>query len=71
MRKYLIAAGMIAAFATPAFADTFYVVMDMSAKKCTVSNTKPDGTKMTQMGGSTYTSKADADKAMKGMNECK
>lgn len=70
MRKCVIAAVMIAAFATPAFADTFYVVMDMSAKTCSVTSEKPDGKKMHQMAKQTFKSEADAKEVMKGMPEC-
>ena len=41
MKKYLIAAALIIGFATPAFADEFYVMLEMSSKKCVTMKTQP------------------------------
>ncbi len=71
MRKYVIAGLLVASFVTPAFAGTFYVAQSASTKKCSVTKTKPDGTKMTPMGSDTYKTKVEAMKAMKGMSDCK
>ena len=70
MRKYLITAAIVAAFVAPAAsaamaATTWYVAMDAKSKKCSVTKTKPDGTKMTMVGTDTYKTKADATKAEK------
>ena len=41
MKKYLIAAALIVGFVTPAFADEFYVMLEMSSKKCVTMKTQP------------------------------
>jgi hypothetical protein len=68
MRKYLLTGAIIAAFVAPAMAaTTWYVGMDAKSKKCSVTKTKPDGTKMMMVGGDTamYKTKKDATAAMK------
>jgi hypothetical protein len=45
MKKYLVAAALIVGFASPLLAaDTFYVMFDKTAKKCSVSKTPPTPT---------------------------
>ena len=70
MKKYLLAATLVAAFAIPANAATFYVMFDKTAKKCSVSKTPPTETEKFSMMGQ-YGSEADAMMAMKGMTHCK
>lgn len=70
MKKYLLAATLVAAFAIPAHAATFYVMFDKAAKKCTISTTPPTETEKFSMMGQ-YGSEADAKMAMKGMSKCK
>jgi hypothetical protein len=71
MKKYLIAATLICAFAAPAVAmDSFYIVFDKSTKKCTMSRTAPSDTEKFSMMG-VYGSEADAHMAMAGMTACK
>ena len=67
MRKYLLTGAIIAAFIAPAMAatTTWYVGMDAKSKKCSVTKTKPDGTKMMMVGTDTFKSKKDATTAMK------
>ena len=65
MRKYLVAAILIAAFASPALAEEFYVGYD--GKRCEMFSHKP-GDKMNLIG--TFKSKHDAEKAMKEMKQC-
>jgi len=69
MRKYLLTGAIIAAFIAPAMAatTTWYVGMDAKSKKCSVTKTKPDGTKMMMVGGDTamYKTKKEATAAMK------
>ena len=65
MRKYLVTAVLIAAFASPAFAEEFYVGYD--GKRCEMFSYKPGG-KMNLIG--TFNSKHDAEKAMKEMKQC-
>ena len=70
MRKYLIAATLIVAFATPALAEEFYVMLEMSTKKCVTMKAKPsDMTKYKMMG--TYPTLGAAETAMHTMTECK
>jgi hypothetical protein len=63
MRKYLVAAILIAAFATPALVAEFYVGYD--GKRCEMFSHTP-GDMMNLIG--TFKSKHDAEKAMKEMS---
>jgi hypothetical protein len=65
MRKYLLTAVLIAAFASPALAEQFYVGYD--GQRCETFSHKPGG-KMNLIG--TFNSKHDAEKAMKEMKQC-
>jgi hypothetical protein len=69
MRKYLVTAVLIAAFATPALAEQFYVAFVPASHKCSMMHSQPTGS-MTNMGGP-YATVAKARKAMAGMKECK
>jgi len=70
MRKYLIAATLIVAFATPAFADEIFVMLEMSTKKCVTMKTQPsDMTKYKMLGK--YPTQGEAETAMHTMTECK
>jgi hypothetical protein len=70
MRKYFIAATLIVAFATPALADEFYVMFEMSTKKCTTMRTLPEDMKKFKMLGK-YPTLGEAETAMHTMTECK
>ena len=66
MRKYLVAAVLIVAFASPgALAEQFYIGYD--GNRCEMFSHKP-GDKMNLIG--TFNSKHDAEKAMKEMKQC-
>jgi hypothetical protein len=67
MRKYLVAAVLIAAFATPALAEQFYVAFDPASHKCTMMHSEP-AAPMKSMGS--FKTEAEATKAMAGMKEC-
>jgi hypothetical protein len=72
MKKYLMAAALIIGFSTPVLAvETFYIMFDNSMKgqpgACKVMTSKPAGD-YKMMGE--YKSQAEADAAMKIMNEC-
>lgn len=69
MKKYMLAAVLLAAFVTPALAEDFYVAVDLASGKCEMMNAAPDAKKYKSMGK--FASKADAEKAMHGMAECK
>jgi hypothetical protein len=73
MKKYVLAAALIAGFTAPAFAvETFYIMFDNSMKgqagACSVMTSKPADAKYKSMGE--YKSQAEADAAMKTMKEC-
>lgn len=71
MKRILLAATLITAFAAPALAmDSFYIVFDNTTKTCSMSKTAPTDTEKFAMMGS-YGSKADAHMAMAGMVRCK
>ena len=63
--KVLLTAVLIAAFASPALAEQFYIGYD--GKRCEMFSHKPGG-KMNLIG--TFNSKHDAEKAMKDMKQC-
>jgi hypothetical protein len=72
MKKYLVAAVLIGAFATPVLAvetggGHYYVGFDTSSHTCSVVTEMAPGMKM--MGD--YSSKEDAEMAMAGMTDCK
>jgi len=71
MRKYLLAAVLIGAFATPVLAvetggGKYFVGLDTSTKKCSVVTEMAEGMKM--MGE--YDTKEAAEAAMAEMKEC-
>jgi hypothetical protein len=71
MKKYVIAAALIVGFASPVLAaDTFYVMFDKTAKKCSVAKSAPTPTEQFSMMGQ-YGSEAEAMAAMHKMAECK
>lgn len=70
MRKYLLAAALIGAFAVPAYAGSFYVMFDKATKKCSIATTAPSETEKFSMMG-IYGSEANAKMAMAGMMKCR
>ena len=71
MKKYVLAAVLIGAFAGSALAtEGFYIVFDNTTKKCTMMTTKPTDMSRYKMMG-TYSSESAAHAAMSGMKECK
>ena len=73
MKKFILFAGLAAMIsAAPAFAATeFYVGQDAATKKCSVSDKKPDGTKVMMVGKTSFKTKAEAEAAMKADKDCK
>jgi hypothetical protein len=70
--RVVAAAAVLAAAATPALAQTFYVVQDTSTKKCTIVESKPTITTMVVVGdGKVYTTRAQAESAVKTITVCK
>ena len=55
----------------PAFTREFYVGQDAATKKCSVSDKKPDGTKVMMVGKTSFKTKAEAEAAMKADKDCK
>ena len=71
MKRYLVAAALIFGLTSPVLAaDTFYVMFDKTAKKCSVSATPPTPTEQFSMMGQ-YASQQEAVTAMREMPECK
>ncbi len=71
--RTFIAASLLAAFVTPAFAaDEFYVVQDVKTKKCTVVDKKPVDTTTTVVSpsGTVYKTRAEAETGMKSVKVC-
>ena len=73
MKKYLVAAVLIASFAAPVLAvETFFIMFDNSMKgqpnACQIMTSKPSGSKYKMMGE--YKSKGEAETAMHSMKEC-
>ena len=70
MKKYLIAASVIAGIAAPAFAvETNFIMFDNTMKGCTIMTSEPSDTARYKMMGK-YGSRAEAEAAMKTMKEC-
>jgi len=71
MKKYFLAATLIAAFAVPASAASYYIMFDKVTKKCSIGRgTPPTETEKFSMMG-IYGSELNAKMAMVGMTECK
>jgi hypothetical protein len=70
--RLALAAAAIAAATTPALAQSFYVVQDTATKKCTIVDTKPTTQTMVVVGdGKVYTSRSEAESAVKTIAVCK
>jgi len=67
--KHILAGLAVAAFATPAMAD-FYVVQDTSTKRCTIVEQKPTTSTTVVVGSGTFTSRTEAETAMKRTEVC-
>jgi hypothetical protein len=69
MRKHLIAAALIVAFATPALAADYYVALKLGGGGgCVIMDHKPGPKKFKNMGA--FSSRSLAKKAMHEMSEC-
>jgi hypothetical protein len=67
----VIAVAVAAAFATPALADSYYVVQDAKTKKCTITESKPTSTETTVVSGDTvYKTRSEAEAGMKTTKVC-
>jgi opacity protein-like surface antigen len=70
MKKYLVAAALIVAFAAPALAADYYVALRVGGGGCEIMNTEPTDAKKYKMMGK-FSSEAEAKAAMGKMKECK
>ena len=70
--KTLLAGVIVVAFAMPAFAaDEYYVVQDISTKKCTIVDKKPTTTTTTIVGdGKVFKTRTEAEAGMKTIKVC-
>ena len=69
--KLLIAAAGLAAFATPSLAAEFFIVQDTATKPCTIVEQKPTSQTTVVVGnGTTYTTRQEAEGAMKTVKVC-
>jgi hypothetical protein len=68
MKKYLVAAGLIVAFTSPALAADYYVALKIGGGGCVIMDHKP-GPKYKNMGS--FSSRSMAKKAMSEMSDCK
>ena len=72
MRTFIVAAAL-AAFVSPALAQSsFYIVQDTATKKCTIVSERPTSTTTTVVSpaGVTYTTRAEAEAGMKTVKVC-
>jgi len=70
MRKLFTAAVLTAAFATPALAQEFYIVQDTSTKRCQIVEQRPTTTTTTVVGDGVFTTRVEAESAMKTVKVC-
>ncbi|MHC2334217.1 hypothetical protein [Bradyrhizobium sp. USDA 4454] len=71
--RAIVAASLLAAFVTPAFAaDEYYVVQDVKTKKCTIVDQKPVDTTTTVVSpsGTVYKTRSEAEAGMKTVKVC-
>lgn len=69
MRKFLIAAALTVAFATPALAEDFFVAVDLASGRCVMMSGKAPSSKHFKVMGK-YASMEEAHKAMGTTREC-
>lgn len=68
--KHVLAGLALTALVTPAVAAEFYVVQDTSSKRCTIVEQKPTTTTTVVVGNGTYTSRTEAETALKSVEVC-
>lgn len=71
LSKIILASVALVILSGPAFSAEYYVAQNASDKKCSVTETKPDGTTMIMIGTAAYATQEEADAAMKAAAECK
>jgi hypothetical protein len=70
MKKTIICALGLAALATPAFADQYWVVQDSSTKHCSVVTEKPTTSTTTVIGNTAFKTRTEAEGSMKTTKVC-
>ena len=71
MKKTIVMVALAAVFAAPAMAAEFYVVQDTGTKRCTIVDKKPTVTTSVIVGdGKVYTTRTEAETAMKTVKVC-
>jgi hypothetical protein len=70
MQKLLIGSILLTAFAVPAVADDFYIVQDSTTRRCHIVEQRPTTTTTTIVGDDTYTTRVEAETAMKTVKVC-
>jgi hypothetical protein len=68
--KLLVAAAGLVAFATPSLAAEYFIVQDTTSKRCTIVEQRPTTQTTTIVGGTTYTTRTEAEGAMKTVKIC-
>ena len=70
--KKIVLGCVLAALATPALAQEFYIVQDTATKKCTIVDKKPTVTTQTIVtpSGTVYKTRAEAETGMKTVKVC-
>jgi hypothetical protein len=67
----LVAAAGFAVLATPSLAAEFYIVQDTATKRCTIVEQRPTSQTTVVVGnGTTYTTRQEAEGAMKSVKVC-
>ena len=68
---FLLAGGVVIAFAAPALAVTsYYIAQNTKTIECSVVAKMPDGGKFVQVGPDSYRTKVEAEAALKKAPEC-
>jgi hypothetical protein len=68
--KLLVAAAGLVAFATPSLAAEYFIVQDTTSKRCTIVEQRPTTQTTTIVGSTTYTTRTEAEGAMKTVKVC-
>jgi len=72
MRSFVLGAASLAVLTAPALAEEFYIVQNPSTKVCTIVTEKPTTSTTTTVvaGGTVYTTRSDAENALKKTKVC-
>jgi len=70
MQKTILCGLVLAALATPALADEYYVVRDATTKHCKVVTEKPTTTTTTVVGDTAFTTRSEAENSIKTTKIC-